>query len=128
MSSRLQMIIQNPAKHLRWNVYEKKFKAFSHWLSYMFDRGLNVPLDYLICFSVAPRMLHGKVDISQTDCSIHSKLIIFSLFWSHTWKYNIQVNEGLIDVFVISFIFISMSQKVSAINKSGACYFLHASN
>ena len=34
-------------------------------------------------------------DIYQTDFVIHSKLRIFPLFGSHTWKYIIQVNERL---------------------------------
>ena len=34
-------------------------------------------------------------DICQTDYSIQSKFSIYSLFWSHTWKYNIQVNDTL---------------------------------
>ena len=35
-------------------------------------------LDYLSCFPVILREIHGKVDIYQTDHSIHSKLRIFS--------------------------------------------------
>ena len=64
----------------------------------------------------------------------------FPLFWSYTWKYNIEPNKRLtkvkekswtikFDVFVLSFIFfVPMSQTISAINVSGACYFLQASN
>ena len=43
----------------------------------MFNRVLNMPLDYLSCFSVVLRGIHGKVDICQNDYSIHSKLRIF---------------------------------------------------
>ena len=64
----------------------------------------------------------------------------FPLFQCHTWKYNIQANERLtrvkekqstikLDVFVLSFIFfVPMYQTKSFINRSGTCYFLHASN
>ena len=81
-----------------------------------------------------------KFIICQSDDSIYSKLRIFPLFWSHTWKYNIQPNGSSakvkkklsiiqFDVFNLSFIFfIPMSQTTSVINRSGACYFLHASN
>ena len=41
----------------------------------MFDRVLNMPLDYLSYFAMVLKRIHGKVDISQTDYSIHSKLI-----------------------------------------------------
>ena len=80
------------------------------------------------------RGIHGKVDISQTDYSTHSKLKIF-FFWSHTSKYNIQTNEGFtkfkeklsaikFDVFVFCFIFffLSMSQAISVISRNGTCY------
>ena len=71
-------------------------------------------------------------DIFQTNNSIYSKLRIFTLFWSHTWKYNIQAEERLtkvkekwstiqFDIFDLSFIFyIPMSQTISAINRSVA--------
>ena len=36
-----------------------------------------MPLDYLSCFVVVLRKIHRKVDIYQTDHSIHSKLRIF---------------------------------------------------
>ena len=42
----------------------------------MFDRVLNMPLDYLSCFAMALRGIHEKVDICQTY-SIHAKLSIF---------------------------------------------------
>ena len=38
---------------------------------------LNMPLVYLSCFSKVLRGIHRKVDIYQTDFSIHSKLRIF---------------------------------------------------
>ena len=33
-----------------------------------------MPLDYLSCFAVVLREIHGNVDICQNDYSIHSKL------------------------------------------------------
>ena len=39
----------------------------------MFDRVLDMPLEHLNCFSMVLRGTHGKVDICQTDYSIHSK-------------------------------------------------------
>ena len=36
----------------------------------MFD----MPLDYLSCFAVVLRKIHGNNDICHTDYSIHSKL------------------------------------------------------
>ena len=35
---------------------------------------LNMPLDYLSCLTVILKGIHRKVDICQTDYSIHSKL------------------------------------------------------
>ena len=81
------------------------------------------------------RLVHAKL---ITIISLQTKN--FPLFWRHSWKYNIQVNESLtkvkeewstikFDVFLLSFIFfIPMSQKTSAINISGGCYVLDASN
>ena len=43
----------------------------------MFDRVLDMPLDLLNCFAVVLIGIHGKVDICQTDYSIHSKQRIF---------------------------------------------------
>ena len=37
----------------------------------------------------------GLLDICETDYYIHSKLRIFPLSRSHTWKYNIQANKRL---------------------------------
>ena len=37
----------------------------------------------------------GLFDKCQTDYSIYSKLSIFPLFRSYTWKYNIQANKTL---------------------------------
>ena len=42
----------------------------------MFDRVLNMPLDYLNCFAVVLRGIHRMVDVCQTDYGIHSKLKI----------------------------------------------------
>ena len=64
----------------------------------MFDMVLNKALDYLSCFDVVLRGISGLFDICQTDYSIYSKLSIFPLFRSHTWKYNIQVNKMLTKV------------------------------
>ena len=77
-------------------------------------------------------------DIYQTDFVIHSKLRIFPLFGSHTWKYNIQVNERLtkmkekcstiqFDIYDLSFSSFQCPRK-QVINRSDTCYFLHASN
>ena len=86
------------------------------------------------------RGIQGKADICQIDYSIHSKLRIFPypevIHGSTTFK----LTKGLkkvkekwstiqFDVFVLSFIFlVLMSQTISAINRSGACYFLHVSS
>ena len=94
----------------------------------------------------------GIIDVCQTDDSIHSKLGIFSLFWSTKWKYSIQANEKLtlfwsdtwkysiqanerstkvkekLSTIQFDIFFIPMSQTVSILNRSGTCYFLHASN
>ena len=43
----------------------------------MFDRVLNMPLDYLNYFAVVLRVIHRKFDICQTDYNIHSKIGIF---------------------------------------------------
>ena len=48
------------------------------WLSYMPDRVLNMPLDYLSCFALVQRGIQENVDICQTDYSIiPCKLRIF---------------------------------------------------
>ena len=36
-----------------------------------------MPLDYLSCFAVVLRGIHGEVDICQIDYSVHSKLRTF---------------------------------------------------
>ena len=51
-----------------------------------------MPLDFINCFAVVLRGLHGKVDICQTEYSIHSKLRILPY---SEGKYNIQVNVRL---------------------------------
>ena len=61
----------------------------------MYDKALNMPLDYLNCFAEILKGILRSVDICQTDYSIYSKLRILSLFRSHTWKYNIQANKRL---------------------------------
>ena len=71
--------------------------------------------------------------ICQTDYCIHSKLRISPLFWSHTWKYNIQTNKRLAkvkekwsttqsDVFGLPLaFFIPMSKAVSKCCKQKWC-------
>ena len=79
MSSRLQMRFQNPVKYIRWSVFSfSPIDYFCKTLHLMFDRVLNKPLDYSSCFAeVVLRWIYGKVDICQTDYSVHSKLRIF---------------------------------------------------
>ena len=57
-------------------------------------------LDYLSWFATVLRGIHGNVEMCLTEYSILSKLIqkMFPWFLSHTWKYNIQVNERLTKV------------------------------
>ena len=73
-----------------------------------------MPVDYLSCFVVVLRGIHMTINIFQTDYSVHLRLQIFPLFWSHTRKCDIWANESLIkikekwsaiqfDVFVLSF-------------------------
>ena len=81
-----------------------------------------------------------SIDTCQTNYTIHSKLRISTLFLSHTWKSNLQAYKRLkkgaakqlciqLDAFVFPFIFfIPMPQTISIIKRSGACYFLYASN
>ena len=106
----------------------------------MFGSVLNMPLDYLSYFAVVLGGTHGKVDIRQTDYSIHSKLRIF-LYSEviHGSKTNIQANDGLtkvkvndqlLNLMICSFFHFGRSNVPdnNVINRSGACYFLHASN
>ena len=103
----------------------------------MFDKVLNMPLDFLRCFAMVLKQIHGNVDTCQTYYSIPPNQN-FTSFRSHTWKYNIQVNKSLTKVkrmtkysilYFCSFIFlISMSQTIRTVNRSGAYYFLHALN
>ena len=106
----------------------KKTNGFTHspFLqnipSQMFDRILNMPLDYLGCFVVL-REIPKKVDICQTDYSIHSKLSIFSQSKVLEVMEVQQANKRFSFIF-----FVTMFQTKVVINRSGACYFLHASN
>ena len=61
---------------------------------------MNVTFDYLSWFGMVLRGIYRNVKMCFTKYSIPSKLIlnIFPLFWSHTQKYNIQVNERLTKV------------------------------
>ena len=74
---RLKMRIQNSAKHLKYSAKGKKLTVsicwlFSHnTLSQTLDRVM--PLDYLSCFAIILRGVHGNVDICQIDYSIPSK-------------------------------------------------------
>ena len=86
-------------------------------------------LDYLSCFAVVLRGIDRKVDIYQADYSTTPKK--FTVFWSHTWNYNIQANERLTKVkekwltIDLSFIsFIPVTQTVSGINKWCMLFFL----
>ena len=100
-----------------------------------------MPLDYLSWLPVVLRYVdtrEGWYIRNWLYYSLQTKN--FPLFWSHSWKYDIQANDKLtkvkeklsiikFDVFVRSFIFfVPMSQTISVINISGACYFLHTSN
>ena len=80
----------------------------------MFDRVLNITLGYLSCFAVFLRGIHGNVDICQLIIVLPPSLEFSPLFWSHTRKYSIKVNQRLaevkekwpnnqFDVFVLSF-------------------------
>ena len=61
----------------------------------MLDRILNMPLDYLTYFAVVLRGIHGKVDICQTDYSIHSKLRIFAYSEVIHGKPTFKLTKGL---------------------------------
>ena len=86
------------------------------------------------------RRKDGKADICQLNYSIHSKLRFFpysevihgSTKFKPTKGYK-KVKEKLVtiqfDVFVLSFNkFVLLSETISAINRVGAFYFLHASS
>ena len=100
-----------------------------------------MPLDYLSWLPVVLRYVdtrEGWYIRSWLYYPLQTKN--FPLFWSHSWKYDIQANDKLtkvkeklstikFDVIVRSLIFfVPMSQTISVINISGACYFLHTSN
>ena len=92
----------------------------------MFDKVLNIPLDELCCSAVVLRGIHKKVDICQTDHSIHSKQRIFS--YSLVKYGSTQANEGLTKVFVVflsAISFAPMSQTIGVIDRSSAWYSLH---
>ena len=89
MSSRLQMCIQNPVKHLR------SLKLFCHgfdplsaiptkWSNTLKQFVSNLPMNCLSVFDHFVKLalkglrgIHGKFDICHTDYNIHSKLRIF---------------------------------------------------
>ena len=76
MSSRLHMCIHT--RHLR-----------------CVGKVLIIPLDHLSCFPVVVTGIHRKVDMCQTDYSIHSELRVLPY---SEGKYNIQANEKLTKV------------------------------
>ena len=62
----------------------------------MFDNVLDMDQDHLNCFAVVLREIQGKVDICQTDDSIHSKQRICPYpNVIHGSIDNIQANERL---------------------------------
>ena len=74
----------------------------------------------------------------QTDYSIHFKLRIFFLFWSHIRNHNIQANnrltkvkEKLSSIQLISFLSLfyflhsNVAENNCHINRTKACYFRH---
>ena len=99
-----------------------------------------MPLNYLSSFTVVLRWIHGKVDICQTDYSIHSKLNIFpysevihagTTFRLTKGLQKLKKNDQLLNLlflFFLSFFSAPMSQAISVINGSDAWCFLHASN
>ena len=93
-----------------------------------------MPLDYLGWFAVVLRGMHGKVDICQTDYSIHSKLRTFFyskiIHGSTTFKVmkGKKVKEKWstikFDHFVFSYIFlVPVSQTITVIKKWHRLYF-----
>ena len=96
----------------------------------MFDKVLNIPLDELSCSAVVLRGIHKKVDICQTDHSIHSKQRIFS--YSLVIYGRTQANERLTKVFVVFVLsvisFAPMSQTIGVIDRSSVWYSLDISN
>ena len=89
----------------------------------MFDRVLNMPLDYLSCFAMILRGIHRKVDICQTDYSIVSKLRIFPyskvIHGSATFKLTkglerLKKNNQLLNLIFLFF----LSRLIRVINRS----------
>ena len=134
MSSRLLRHFQNSTKHLRWSVLQKKFFFTKHSI---FD--ISHGSEYT---SGLLKFLCSGSQRVTWDCLIYAKLIIVfppNLEFS-PYLEVIQANKRLtkikkkmmtnqFDVFDLSFIFfISMSQTISALNRTWTCYFLHASN
>ena len=93
----------------------------------MFDRFLNnIPLDYLSCFAVVLRGIHGKVDICLTDYNIYSKLRIFpyseAINGSITFKLTkvlqrLKKNDQLLNLMLLFFFHFLCFQY-----SNGACF------
>ena len=108
----------------------------------MSDRVLNMPLDCLSHFALILRGICENVWYISSRLQYLLQTQNFSLILKSysTWKYNIQVNGSIIkmkekssiiqfDAFDLCFIFfIPMSETISVTDRSGTCFFLHASN
>ena len=68
-----------------------------------------MPLDHLNCFAVVLRGIHGKIDICQTDYSIHSKQRIFAysnvIHGSTTFKLTKGYQENANQLLNLMFLF-----------------------
>ena len=110
MSSRLQMCIQNTVKHLRWGFdqfFFTKHSTLDVWLDSEYASGL---LKMIWC---GFKRDTWEVWHMQNWLSYSLQTENFPLFGCHTWTF-----------FGHSFIFfVPMSQAISVINRSGACYF-----
>ena len=87
--------------------------------SQMFDRILNMPLDYFSCLVLVLRWMHEKFDICPTDYSVHSNLKI-SLYsevinGSTTFRLmedqqTLKKNDQLLSLMVLFFLSFSLFQ------------------
>ena len=105
----------------------------------MFDRILNMPLDYFSCLVLVLRWMLGKFDICQTDYSVHSNLKI-SLYsevinGSTTFKLmedqqTLKKNDQLLSLMVLFFLSFSLFrcplQKVLSIEVMHPIFYMHA--
>ena len=110
MGSRLQMHIQNLAKHLRWSLKQKVNGFYLLTISAKHSiLGVAQDSDYasgfLTFFAVVLRGTHQKIDICNMYAthtySLQTKN--FPLFWGHTCKYNIQAKEKAINHWIWCF-------------------------